>query len=77
MGGVRLDVATSALVHITPGDPWHSDVSRSIIRSMNESDHMPPFSEKQPSSGEIVIIWQWIAQGANGLPPGKAESAHE
>jgi mono/diheme cytochrome c family protein len=63
--GVRLDVKTSAMMHITAGDPFHSDVYRSMTRSMGASDRMPPVSQKQPGDADIVTIKLWIQQGAN------------
>jgi mono/diheme cytochrome c family protein len=63
--GVRLDVKTSAMMHITAGDPMHSDVFRSMTRSMGASDHMPPVSQKQPGDADIATIKLWIQQGAN------------
>jgi mono/diheme cytochrome c family protein len=63
--GVRLDVKTSAMMHITAGDPMHSDVFRSMTRSMGASDRMPPVSQKQPGDADIATIKLWIQQGAN------------
>jgi mono/diheme cytochrome c family protein len=63
--GVRLDVKTSAMMHITAGDPMHSDVFRSMTRSMGASDRMPPVSQKQPGDSDIATIKLWIQQGAN------------
>ena len=62
--GVRLDVKAKAMMHITAGDPMHSDVYRSIIRSTGASDHMPPVSKDQPGADDIAIIKLWIEQGA-------------
>ena len=64
-GGVRLDVKANAMMHITAGDPMHSDVYRSITRSIGTSDHMPPVPKDQPSAADIAIIKLWIEQGAN------------
>jgi mono/diheme cytochrome c family protein len=63
-GGVRLDVKANAMMHITAGDPMHSDVYRSITRSTGTSDHMPPVSQKQPGDADIATIKLWIQQGA-------------
>jgi mono/diheme cytochrome c family protein len=63
--GVSLDVKAKAMMHITAGDPMHSDVYRSITRSVGASDHMPPVSKDQPKDEDIAIIKLWIEQGAN------------
>jgi mono/diheme cytochrome c family protein len=63
--GVRLDVKTSAMMHITAGDPFHSDVYRSMTRSMGASDRMPPVSQKQPGDAEVATVRLWIQQGAD------------
>lgn len=63
--GVRLDVKTSAMMHITAGDPFHSDVYRSMTRSMGASDRMPPVSQKQPGEAEVATVKLWIQQGAD------------
>jgi mono/diheme cytochrome c family protein len=62
--GVRLDVKTNAMMHITTGDPFHSDVYRSMTRSMGASDRMPPVSQKQPGDADVATIKLWIQQGA-------------
>ena len=63
--GVRLDDKANSMMHITAGDPMHSDVYRSITRSIGTSDHMPPVPKDQPSAADIAIIKLWIEQGAN------------
>jgi mono/diheme cytochrome c family protein len=63
--GVRLDVQSSAMMHIAPGDPMHSDVYRSMTRSINASDRMPPVPHDQPNDRDIDTIKQWIVQGPN------------
>ena len=63
--GVRLDVKNSAMMHITAGDPMHSDVYRSLTRSMGASDRMPPVSQKQPGDADVATIKLWIQQGAD------------
>lgn len=68
-GGMILDVKAKAMMHITAGDPMHSDVYRSVTRSVGTSDHMPPVSKDQPNAGEITLIKLWIEQGANWPEP--------
>ena len=63
--GVILDVKAKAMMHITAGDPMHSDVYRSITRSTGASDHMPPASKDQPAAADIATIKLWIEQGAD------------
>ncbi len=63
--GVMLDVKAKAMMHITAGDPVHSDVYRSMTRSTGASDHMPPVSKDQPNAADIAVIKLWIEQGAN------------
>jgi mono/diheme cytochrome c family protein len=63
--GVSLDVKAKAMMHITAGDPVHSDVYRSMTRSTGASDHMPPVAKDQPSAADIAIVKLWIEQGAN------------
>lgn len=64
-GGVRLDVRANGIKHVIPGDPVKSDIYRAITRGMGASDHMPPANQDQPSDDEIVMIRQWIVEGAN------------
>jgi mono/diheme cytochrome c family protein len=68
-GGMILDVKAKAMMHITAGDPMHSDVYRSVTRSVGASDHMPPVAKEQPNAGEIALIKLWIEQGANWPEP--------
>jgi mono/diheme cytochrome c family protein len=75
-GGAILDVKAKAMMHITPGDPVHSDVYRSMTRSIGTSDHMPPVPKDQPSAADIAIIKLWIEQGAN-WPDASGDSKHE
>jgi mono/diheme cytochrome c family protein len=63
--GVRLDDKANSMMHITAGDPMHSDVYRSMTRSIGTSDHMPPVPKDQPSASDIATIKLWIEQGAN------------
>jgi uncharacterized membrane protein len=64
-GGVRLDVKSNTLMHVTAGNPMRSDVYRSITRSLGASDRMPPVSKAQPTAEDIATIKLWIEQGAN------------
>jgi hypothetical protein len=74
--GVRLDDKANSMMHITAGDPMHSDVYRSMTRSIGTSDHMPPVPKDQPSAADIATIKLWIDQGAN-WPDASGESKHE
>ena len=69
--GVRLDVRTNALQHLTPGNPKHSDIYRAVTRSLGASDRMPPVSEPQPTVADLATLKLWIEQGA-AWPPAAA-----
>ena len=71
-GGLRLDDREKALTGgesgdpaIVPGKPDDSELIRRIT-SKDESEMMPPPSERKPlSEKQIETLRQWIAEGAN------------
>jgi len=70
-GRYRLDQADIALkggdsgkIAIKPGDPMESHLVRLILLPANHDDVMPPAGKQTLKSDEIMVLIDWIRNGA-------------
>lgn len=70
-GDLRLDLKDAALAGgesgwpaIEPGNPLASDVIRRLFLPRDHEEAMPPDDRPRPSDEQIVVLADWIAEGA-------------